>query len=120
MCETESVLDMAYANRGAVHQHADHVEPVRLRFPSVPVYPDHRGTLQLLALAIVDRLHRSSEVRPLTSLNFDKSDRALPLDDQIDVAMAAAEATLNHAPAAPPKPPLRDSLSKLSECLPGR
>ena len=120
MCETESVLDVAYANRGAVHQHADHVEPVIIRLPSVPVDPYHRGTLQLLAFAVVDRLHRSSEVRPFSGLDLDECDRAIPLHDQIDVAASAPEAALDYAPAPPPKPTLRDSLSELPERLPGR
>jgi hypothetical protein len=120
MCETERVFDMAYPNRGAIDQHADHIEPVIIRVPSVPIDPDHRGTLQLFAFPIVDRLHRSSEVWPFAGFNLDKCNHAIPLDDQVDVAVAAPEASLNHTPATPPKPPLRDSLSELPERLPGR
>jgi hypothetical protein len=69
---------------------------------------------------MVDRLHRSSEVGPLPGLDLDECDRAIPLHDQIDVAVAASEATLDYPPAAPPKPTLRDSLSELPERLPGR
>lgn len=111
---------MAYPNRGAVDQHADHVEPVVIRLPSVPVDPHHGGTLQLSAFPMVDRLHRSSEVRALPGFDFDECDRAIPLDDQIDVAMTAAKAPLDYPPATPSKPPLRDSLSELPERLPGR
>ena len=120
MCETESVLDVAYANRGGVGQHADHVEPVIIRLPSVPVVPDHGGTLQLLAFAIVDRLHRSSEGRPFTGFDFDECDRAIPLHDEIDIAVSTPKAPLDYPPATPPEPALRDSLSELPERLPGR
>lgn len=120
MCETERVLDMADPNCGAIDQHADHVEPVIIRVPSVPVDPHHGGALQLLALPIVDRLHRSSEVRPFACLDFNKCDRAIPLHDQIDVAVAAAKAPLDYPPTALTKPTLRDSLSELPERLPGR
>ena len=120
MCETERVFDVAYTNGGAIDEHADHIEPVIVRIPSVPVDPPHGGALQLLALAMVDRLHRSSEVRPFPGFDLDECDRAIPLNDEIDVAVAAPEAPLDYPPAAPPKPALRDSLSELPERLPGR
>jgi hypothetical protein len=69
---------------------------------------------------MVDRLHRSSEVRPFSGFDLDECDRAIPLHDQIDVAVAAPEAPLDYPPAAPPEPTLRDSLSELPERLPGR
>jgi hypothetical protein len=119
-CKAESVLDVADPNFGAVQQYADHIEPIELRLPPVAVDPDERRALQLLAFPIVDCLDRTAKLRALPSLDLDKCNNSIPLHDQIDVAMAALEASLDNPPTAPPKPPLRYSLSELAECLPGR
>ena len=110
---------MADPNFGAVQQHADHVEPIRLRFPPMAVDPDHRRALQLLALAVVNCLHRTAEFSAFSSFDLDKSDRRIPLDHQIDIAMSAPEAPLDNPPSASPKPPLRYSLAELAKRLPG-
>lgn len=111
---------MAHSNVGAIQKHADHVESVGLRLPSVAVDPDHRRALQFFAFAIVDCLDRTTELRAPASLYLDKGDCPIPLDDQIDVAVTAAEPALNHAPAPPPKPSLSDSFSEGPKGLPGR
>jgi hypothetical protein len=36
---------VADPNFGAIEEHADHVEPVRLRFPPVPIDPDQGRAL---------------------------------------------------------------------------
>jgi len=69
---------------------------------------------------MIHRLHRAAELRPRSGLYFDEGYCPVPLYHQIDVAMTAAEAALNHAPATPPEPPLRDSLPKFTERLPSR
>ena len=66
------------------------------------------------------RLDGTPKLRPLPSLYLDKCDGSISLYNQIDVAMAASEASLNNAPTAPPEPPFRYSLSELPERLPGR
>jgi len=69
---------------------------------------------------MVNRLNRPTESGAFPSLYLDKCDGAIALDDQINVTVTAPESPLDNAPAAPPKPPLRDPLSELPECLPGR
>jgi hypothetical protein len=68
---------------------------------------------------MVNRLYRTAELRPAPSFDLDEGNRCIPLDNQIDVAVSASEASLDHPPTAPPKPPLRYSLSKLPKRLPG-
>ena len=111
---------MADPNFGAIHENADHVEAIRLRFPPVPIDPDHRGTLQLLALPVVNGLNRPAKLRPSPSFDLDERDGSIPLNNQIDVAMTVPKAPLDDFPSASPKPPLRYSLSELTERLPGR
>ena len=110
---------MTNSNFGAVHEHADHVETIGFRFLPVAVDPDQRGALQLLPLAVVNRLDRTAKLRSSTSFDLDEGDSPISLDNQIDVAPAISKASLDDSPAAPTKPPLRYSLSELSECLPG-
>jgi len=69
---------------------------------------------------MVNSLDRPAKLRASSSLYLDEGDRPIPLDYQIDVAMPAPEAPLNHSPATPPKPPLCYSLSEFSKRLPGR
>jgi len=120
MCKTERVLDVTYPNSGAIQEHADHVEPIRLRVPSMAIDPNHGGSLQLFAFPPVNRLHRTAKVRPSPSLYLDEGYDAIPLDHQIDVTVPVPEATLDHAPPPPSEPPLSDSLSELAKRLPGR
>ena len=111
---------MAYPNVGASEEHADHVETIRLRLPPVPVDPDHRGTLQLLALSMVHCLDGPAEFGPSPGFHLDEGDDPIPLYNQIDVAVTAAKASLDDAPSAPTQPPLRYSFSELAKRLPGR
>ena len=66
------------------------------------------------------RFDRISELAPAPRLDLDEGDRPLSLHNQIDVAVPASETALNHPPALPPKPTLRDTLSKLAKRLPSR
>lgn len=111
---------MAYPYIGAVQQHSDHVEPVRLRLPAVAIDPDHGRALQLFLFAPVNCLNRTAELAATPGLHFNEGHHPLPLDDQIDVAMAATKPALNHPPASLPEPPLRDSFPEFAKRLPGR
>ena len=111
---------MTNSNFGAVHEHADHVETIGFRFLPVAVDPDQRGALQLLPLAVVNRLDRTAKLRSSTSFDLDEGDSPISLDHEIDVAATISKATLDDSPTAPTKPPLRYSLPEFPECLPGR
>jgi len=111
---------VADPNVGAMQQHADHVEPIRLRLPPVAIDPNQRGTLQLHALPVVNSLNRPAKIRPSPRFHLDEGDDPIPLDDQIYVPMTRPEAPLNHPPAASPKPSLRNSFPEFAKRLPGR
>jgi hypothetical protein len=68
---------------------------------------------------MVNSLNRPAKLRSAPSFDLDEGDSSIPLYHQIDVAMTVSEAPLHHSPAAPPKPPLRYSLSEFPERLPG-
>lgn len=111
---------MADPNDGAVHQHADHVESVRLRLPAVAIDPDHCGSLQLFALPVVNRLYGATELRSATGFDLHERHRAIPLHDQIDIAVAIPKPSLDDAPPAPSEPPLRYPFPEFPQRLPGR
>jgi hypothetical protein len=69
---------------------------------------------------MVDCLDRPAKLRSAPSFHLDEGDSSIPLDNQIDVAMTAPKAPLDHRPTTPPKPPLGYSLSEFPERLPGR
>lgn len=69
---------------------------------------------------MVDCLDRPAKLRPAPCFDLDEGDSSISLDNQIDVAMTAPKAPLDHRPTAPPKPPLGYSLSEFPERLPGR
>lgn len=69
---------------------------------------------------MVNCLYRPAKSGAFPSFDLDKGDGAIPLDNQVNVAVSAPESPLDNPPAAPPKPPLRDPLSELTKCLPGR
>jgi hypothetical protein len=66
------------------------------------------------------RLDGTAEPAAPPSLDLDEGHQAIPLDHEVDVAMPGAEPALHDTPPALPKPSLRDPLSQLAECLPGR
>jgi hypothetical protein len=104
----------------AIDENADDVEPIRLGRPAVAVDPDVGRASQLLLFLPVDRFYRIPELTPAARLDLDERHETLAFDDQIDVSMSVAKSALNDPPAVPTKPPLRDSLSELPECLLGR
>jgi hypothetical protein len=111
---------VAYSYFGALEQHADHIEPVRLRLPPVAIDPDQGRALQFPLFAPVNCLNRTAELRATAGFHLNKSDQTIPLDHEIDVAMSVAEAALHYAPPTPTKPSLRDSLSELAKGLSSR
>jgi hypothetical protein len=68
----------------------------------------------------VDRFHRISELASSARLYLDEGHETFTLHHEVDVTMAVPKSSLDDAPALPPEPPLRDPLSELPECLPGR
>jgi hypothetical protein len=69
---------------------------------------------------MVNSLNRPAKLGTPSSFYLDESHGSIPLYNQIDVAVTAPKAPLDNSPASPPQPPLGDSLSELSERLPGR
>jgi hypothetical protein len=69
-------------------------------------------------LVPVNRFDRIPELRSAPSFDFDEHDEVVALDDQVDVPMSGAKATLDDAPSLASEPTLRDSLPKLAEFLP--
>ena len=69
---------------------------------------------------MVHCLDRPAKLRSAPSFDLDEGDSSIPLYNQIDVAMTAPKAPLDHRPTASPKPPLGYSLSEFPERLPGR
>ena len=111
---------MADSDVLALDEDPDDVEPIGVLPAAVASDPDSGRTSQLLLLPPVDRFDRSAEPYPASRLDLDERDDALPLDHQIDIAMAGAESALHHSPPPRPEPPLRDALSQLAERLRGR
>lgn len=116
----ERALDMTHPDTGSIHQHADHVEPIRLLRPSVTGHPHPGRPAQLLLLPPVDCPNRVSEQDSPPSLDLDERDQSGLCHDEVDVPMTASKPAMHHPPTPLPKPPLRDSLSKFAECLPDR
>ena len=104
----------------AVHEHAHDVEAIVFPIPAMAIDPHVGRSSQLLALSPVDRFHRPAELRASSRLDLDERDSPVTFHHQIDVSMPVAEPPLHDAPPLPPEPSLRDLLSDLAECLPGR
>ena len=118
--EWKRVLDMADADSLALDQDPHDVEPIGVVRTPVAGDPDARRASQLFLLPPVDRFDGSAEPFSASSLDLDEGHYPVPLDHEIDVAMPGAEPALHDTPPALPEPSLRDPLSQLAECLPGR
>lgn len=108
---------MTNADALAIDEHPDHVEAVCLEGASMAIDPRQGRTTQLLLLPPVDRLDGMAEADPAPGLDLDERNRAVTLDDEIDIAMADAKSALDHFPTGAPKPPLRDLLPQLPKVL---
>ncbi len=115
--QTERVRDVSNTDRLTDHEDTEHVEPVRERWRSVPIDPNPGTPRQLPLLADVHRLNRGAEPVPTPGLDLDKRHRVLAPDDEIDIAVAAAEAMRHHDPPVPAQPARRDPLSKQPKLL---
>ena len=69
---------------------------------------------------MVNSLDRPAKLGASSGFYLDEGHGSIPLYNQIDVAVTAPKAPLDDSPASPPQPPLGNSLSELSERLPGR
>ena len=84
------------------------------------VHPNARGAAQLLLFPPVNRFYRLAESISATRLDLHECDRSLSLDNEIDIPVPGSETPLHDAPTRPTEPSLGDSLTQLSELLPGR
>ena len=85
-------------NAAPVDQHAHHVEAEILAGPAVAGYPDAGRPTQLLLFPPVDRSHGIAEPVSPPRLDLDEGSDSAPLDDQVDVTVAAPEAASYHPP----------------------
>lgn len=104
----------------ALHQHTHDVEPVGLVNSPVTRDPDPRRTTQLPLLLPVHGFHRVAEAASPARLHLDECYQPFALDHEIDVTMAGPKTTLDHPPAALPKPSFGYSFPEFAKCLPGR
>lgn len=113
--EWKCVFDVADPDALTLDQDSDDVEPVGVVQSAMARHPDARRASQLFLFPPVDRFDRPAKSIPAPSLDLDERHHPVPLDHEIDVAMPGSEPALHDAPAALPKPPLRDPLSQLAE-----
>ena len=118
--EWKCVLDVPHAHPVPLDEHANDVEAIGVRGPSMAIDPDPRRPAQLPLLPPVHRLDGAAEPSASPSLDLDEGHYSIPLDHEIDIPVAAPEAALHDAPPPQAKPSLRDPLPQLAECLPGR
>jgi hypothetical protein len=98
-------------------EHADHVEAVAERRRAMTINPDPGRPPQLSTLAEVNGLEWGAELLSATGLHFDERHLVATPHDQIDVAVAAAEAMGNDAPPIPHEPTGGDPLTEQPEML---
>ena len=83
----------------------------------MPIDPNPGTQRQLALLADVHRLDRGAEPVPTPGLDLDKRHHVLAPDDEIDIAVPAAEAMRHHDPPVPAQPARGDPLSKEAKLL---
>ncbi len=118
--EEKCILDVSDSNALAIDEDADDIEPICLLPPPVTCDPDPRRPTQLLLLLPVDCANRITEGVALPCFHFHERHEPFLLDHEIDVAVPRTKTALDNAPPLPPKPPFRDALPELPQCLPGR
>ena len=114
------MLDMPDPNTAVGHEDPQDVEPVGDARTTVAGHPDAGRSTQLLLFPPVDRSDRIAEPVTPPRLDLDEGNDSVPPDDQVDVPVPGPEAASHHPPPPDREPPLRDPLSQLPECLPGR
>ncbi len=114
----ERVRDMPDAHPLAIEQDSDHIEAVERARRSVPIDPDLCRPRQFTPLSDVNRLHRRPEPFPPPRFDLHKGYHPPLTDNEVDVAVPAAEAMRHNVPALAAQPASRDSLPEEPECLP--
>jgi hypothetical protein len=109
---------MSHPHRFTRDQHSDHIETVDLAWPAMTVDPNACRARQLALFAPVDCLDWTAEVHGAPSLYLDEGHETVPLDDEIDVAMARSESALKDAPTGSLQPALGDPLSEETKLSP--
>ncbi|MEY4857685.1 MAG: hypothetical protein RL409_2802 [Gemmatimonadota bacterium] len=70
----------------------------------MPIHPNASAPAEFPLLSVVDRLDRVSERLASSRLYFDEGDFISTLHDEVDIAMAAAEAMRHELPPVAPHP----------------
>jgi hypothetical protein len=102
----------------AVDKHSDNVEPIALARTPVPADPGGCRTGQFTLFSPVHRLYRVAEVRAVPRFDFYEGDESAALHDEVDVAVARAITTLQHAPSRPLQPLGGDAFAQYAETRP--
>ena len=111
---------MANPDPVAAHKNPDHVKSIILTGLAMAIDPDASRPGQLPLLSPMNRPDRPAELVTLPGFDLDERHRPFAPDDEVDVSSSVLEPAVDHDPAIPPKPSLRDPLPKFSERLPGR
>ena len=113
----KGVLNVAHANGLTVHQHPDHVEPVRPALNAKPVHPDLRRPDELALFPPVHGEGRIGNRARMPRLYLHEDDGVVCLDYQVDIAMPIAEAPPEKTPPLTGEPPLGDPLAQFPQKL---
>jgi hypothetical protein len=93
------------------------IEAIGRAWRAESIGPNHRGTDELAPLSPRDCFDRIAEGGMVAGLHLDEGHRTVSLDNQVQIAAAAAKA-LGHDPPPPAaEPSRRDRLTDLSELL---
>lgn len=109
--ELEGVGHVADSDALAIDQHAYDVKTVDLALATVTIDPGSRRACQFSLLAPVDRLHRVTEVRPVTCFDLDEGNQPAAFDNKIDVTPPRPKTALEDAPPGPLEPARCNTLS---------
>jgi len=113
----ECVFHMLHADALPCDQDPDHIEPIGLRLPPVPVDPDLGALGQFTLFSAVDRLDRVPEFGALAGLHLDEGHHPVALRDEVDVAPPVHEAMIDDPPSPLGEPPGGNPFSECAEAL---
>ena len=86
----EGILDVSNPHTLPGDEDPDHVEPVLLTQPAVPVDPDGGGPGQVLLFLPVDSSERPPKVIPVPRLHLNECHQAVAFGDDVDVPVAGS------------------------------
>ena len=89
-CPFEGVGDVSYIGSAVVDQDADDVKTVVFARTAMAVDPALGGFGQFALLSAVDGLHRVAKVVAVAGSDLNKSNQAILLGNQVDIATARA------------------------------